>query len=377
MESGVESEAAGLPGCVAAVVARFGHPVLVEDAALRVVAANPPLVALWGVDPRAPDGHAVTAQLLFADPAEYTATVRRRIAERRPVVDERVRFADGRIAERDYLPLTVSGVPAGHLWVYRDVTGQVRTSDQRADEHQQLIELNQAKDRFLAAMSHELRTPLTSIISCTELMSSGGTGPLDPIQAELLAVIDRGATRLLGLISDLLLLAHLESGGDPLDLQPLDPADVVTYAVDAQRAGIAAEDQRLDVELAPGTRINADPDRLARVVKALLANAREVTPAGGRITVRAGVEGSAWTLRVTDPSSGPHAGPGSSGALGGTGGAVAALPPELVRDSSAIPASNLNLLLSRNIITHHGGTLTLRPRQEGTTVTVRLPLLPG
>ena len=369
--TGPPDSTAGPPDQVAALVTGLGHPVLVEDAALVVVAANPALIASWGTDPRTSGGHAAAAELLFADPSGYLTTMRRRISERRPVVNERVRFADGRVAERDYVPIPLAAgtAPSWHAWIFRDVTAQSRDRDRLADEHHQLIELNQAKDRFLAAMSHELRTPLTSIISCTELLSSGGIGPLEPVQAELLAVIDRGASRLLGLISDLLLLARLESGGVPLDLRPIDPTEVVERALVGQRAGLAAEGKHLDTEIDPGARVNADPDRLARVVKALLTNARELTATGGRIGVHAYIWNGYWTLCVTDPSPAPEPEPTIDR------GRVAAI--ELAGGASVIPAGNLNLLLSRNIVTQHGGSLTLRHTEHaGTTVTVLLPLLP-
>jgi signal transduction histidine kinase len=47
-----------------------------------------------------------------------------------------------------------------------------------------------------------------------------------------------------------------------------------------------------------------DPDRLQQIVLSLLANAVECTPAGGRVEISVGREGSSWRLAVADSGRG-------------------------------------------------------------------------
>ena len=86
----------------------------------------------------------------------------------------------------------------------------VEVSRARAEHVERLEELDRQKDSFLSTVSHELRTPLTSINGYLELLGDGDAGTLTEEQARMLAVIDRNAIRLRGLIEDLLLsLIHI------------------------------------------------------------------------------------------------------------------------------------------------------------------------
>ena len=65
----------------------------------------------------------------------------------------------------------------------------------------------------MATVSHELRTPLTSISGYLELLEDGDYGQLTAPQTGALGVIGRNATRLRGLIEDLLVLNRIETSG--------------------------------------------------------------------------------------------------------------------------------------------------------------------
>lgn len=215
-------------------------------------------------------------------------------------------------------------------------------------EYERLLELDRAKDRFLADMSHELRTPLTSIISCTELLAAGGTAPLEPYQAELVAVIDRGAARLLRLINQLVLMSRLESGQVTVQPRPVDLAAAVAAVLADQDAPLRAAGLDLDVRIDPGPPVRADPDRLADAVTAVLTDLREGVTRGGLVAVRAEPAPTHWLLELA----------------GGT--------PD--GSSGAASRANLNLRLGRLIVELHGGTMTVDSTGRERRVTIALPL---
>lgn len=55
------------------------------------------------------------------------------VADRQPILGEEVVMADGRVLERDYVPIYLfPDVPQpedyrGHLWLYRDISDRKRT----------------------------------------------------------------------------------------------------------------------------------------------------------------------------------------------------------------------------------------------------------
>ncbi len=129
--------------------------VLVEDEAGCVLVANERFCALFEIDvpPEAlvgaDCGEALAATApLFADADAVMARVAEMLALRERVLAERVDFADGRILERDYVPITLDGGSGGHLWLYRDVTARVEAEGQLRDR--------EARYRLLAENTRDL-----------------------------------------------------------------------------------------------------------------------------------------------------------------------------------------------------------------------------
>jgi two-component system OmpR family sensor kinase len=71
--------------------------------------------------------------------------------------------------------------------------------------------------RFVADASHELRTPLTAIRGYAELYRRSADDPV--AVATAMDRIEHAATRMGGLVDDLVLLARLDEGR-PLDARP-------------------------------------------------------------------------------------------------------------------------------------------------------------
>ncbi|WP_420454458.1 EAL domain-containing protein [Rubrivirga sp.] len=129
--------------------------VLVEDEAGRVLVANQHLCDLFGIEatPEALVGldcdevtRATAAH--FTDAEVALCRIAETLDRRERVLAERVDLADGRILERDYVPITLGGGSGGHLWLYRDVTARV-------DAERQLRE-REARYRLLAENTRDL-----------------------------------------------------------------------------------------------------------------------------------------------------------------------------------------------------------------------------
>ncbi|HOX42362.1 MAG TPA: ATP-binding protein [Myxococcota bacterium] len=238
------------------------------------------------------------------------------------------------------------------------------------DANLRLRELDQLKSRFFANISHELRTPLCLILSPLEAMLEEGLGRYSGEQRQELDGLKRNALVLLKLIDDLLDLSRLEDARLRLRLEEVDLAGLVALLVETARP--LAERKRLRVELTAGPRpmLEADPEKLERVVVNLLSNALKFTDPGGRVELEVGEDpgppGAAW-LRVRD-----------------TGVGIPA--EELGRifdrfyqvDSSATRrrgGSGIGLSLARELAELHGGELLAESEPgRGSCFTVRLPL---
>jgi signal transduction histidine kinase len=235
----------------------------------------------------------------------------------------------------------------------------------------ELKSLDQARTSFLAYSSHDLRTPLISITGYLEMMLDGEAGPIPPVQAKMLQVMDRNSRRLLTLIEDMLTISRMEFGAFTSRLQPVDMTALVAPAADVLRPTAAAKGLTFEVDC-PGQSlmVEGDPHQLDRLITNLLSNAMKFTPRGGKVTLRFGRDGSAALLTVADTGMGiPEQDQGS-------------IFTRFFRASNAvaleIPGSGLGLSIVQTIVRNHDGDVELKSgKDKGTTVTIRIPLLAG
>ena len=82
-----------------------------------------------------------------------------------------------------------------------------------------------ARDRadFIGTFNHEMRTPLNGIIGFTQLMQSEIDGPLRPRYREFVDGIDHSAKRLLHMVTEILNLNRMKSGGFEIAFEEVKP----------------------------------------------------------------------------------------------------------------------------------------------------------
>ncbi|HVL87381.1 MAG TPA: hypothetical protein VM681_05155 [Candidatus Thermoplasmatota archaeon] len=100
---------------------------MAEDANRRILVVNDEFCRLFGI-PVHPDrlyGYdcrraAEEAKDLFEDPAGFLRGIERALEAKQIVRGERLRLRDGRMLERDYLPMPF-GAGIHNLWQYREI----------------------------------------------------------------------------------------------------------------------------------------------------------------------------------------------------------------------------------------------------------------
>lgn len=229
-----------------------------------------------------------------------------------------------------------------------------------------LIGSVQQKHHFLTAMSHRLRTPLTTVVGFGEMLMSGEVA--DPADQQMIyGDIVAAGQLMLGLIDDMIELAHLDAG----DLRLKRENVSVTSLLEEMRDGLmmlAASRRQQVVVHAPETAlcVHADERWMLQVFLKLGANALRFSPTGGTVLLRVRDEDATHiALDVADSGVGIRSEdqdkvfqvfgtePGGDGQTGGTG---------------------LELALAKRLIELQGGTITFESvRGSGTTFTVTLP----
>ncbi|WP_035336584.1 PAS domain-containing sensor histidine kinase [Dokdonia sp. PRO95] len=65
---------------------------------------------------------AIESKHLFKDPEEFLSRINALTRKKEQALSDELKLIDGRILERDFIPIYEDGVYKGHLWTYRDVT---------------------------------------------------------------------------------------------------------------------------------------------------------------------------------------------------------------------------------------------------------------
>ncbi|MES2322310.1 MAG: ATP-binding protein [Pseudomonadota bacterium] len=131
---------------------------------------------------------------------------------------------------------------------------------------------NEAKNVFLSNMSHELRTPLNSVIGFSHMLAEADDMPEEA--RNKLAIINRSGQHLLKLINDILDLSKIEAGPLRLELQALDPCQLLQSVMAQMRteAELAGVTLMLECSASPSN-VLLDGAKLRQVMLSLLSNA--------------------------------------------------------------------------------------------------------
>ncbi|HEU4432576.1 MAG TPA: ATP-binding protein [Pyrinomonadaceae bacterium] len=243
---------------------------LVVDRDMRVVASNSAAHRLF--NPSVPRLNSQRLTELTRNPAIYSAFLDGLKGVESSGVKVETHGPERQVFDLRVVPIGGNGSgPEGALGVFFDIT---RT------ERLELI-----RQEFLSNVSHELRTPLTAILAFVETLETGAID--DPESAQrFLSIIRRNASRMHGLIDDILELTAIEGGNVTLRPSMVDLHEVVAEVCASFAAKAAAHGVTLVNKVEPQVMVYADGRRLEQMLTNLIDNGIKFSREGGTVTVR-------------------------------------------------------------------------------------------
>jgi two-component system sensor histidine kinase AtoS len=209
-----------------------------------------------------------------------------------------------------------------------------------------------------AYVAHNIRNPLASIRASAQ--AEAIELPVGDARRAAFEDIVQAVDRLGAWVTDLLRSVSPVA----LERRPGSVSELVARCVELARPRLRAAGIRVDVVAPPTPEVSFDQAKLEQVVSAVLANATDASPRGGRIDVHVEHDTSTVALRIVDAGAGVP--PSHRGRL---------FTPF---STSKATGTGLGLWLSQKIVVAHGGTLALRDGDAGgTTVEIRLPVAQG
>lgn len=135
---------------LSAMVTNLKTGMLLEDEHRKIVLTNKEFCSIFGinVNPELLTGadcsdSAEQSMHLFKDPQHFVKRINTLLKERKICLDEILEMADGRVLQRDYLPIFVGDKYMGHLWKYDDITVRFNTNRrivQQEEKYRSILE---------------------------------------------------------------------------------------------------------------------------------------------------------------------------------------------------------------------------------------------
>jgi two-component system, OmpR family, phosphate regulon sensor histidine kinase PhoR len=339
------------------LINRLTDGVMATDSGKRIVLANPAFLRMTGCQETRAEGCRFGEIIPLP---ELDAMMDRALAESGDegleLSEEICPEADGSILKARCIPyIDRAGRIVGTITVLHDITALKR--------------MDQIKSEFVSMVSHEIRSPLNSVLAQLKIITDGLAGEVTEKQQEILTRASAKVQSLVTLSSELLDLARIESGLISQEREQINLGEVLKDQVAFHSAAARAKKISLKLKRVPKLApVFGDRRNMEEVFSNLISNAINYTPAGGKITLAAGLEGSYLKASVADNG-------------------IGMAPDDLSRifnrfyrikndKTRFIIGTGLGLAIVKSIVEAHNGFIRVESKPErGSTFHVYIPCL--
>ncbi len=245
---------------------------------------------------------------------------------------------------------------------------------ERKAREQHRIDLGIERERvgmlqqFISGASHDIRTPLATMTTSLYLLEHGGDDPKR--RQRHVQTLEQQVKALNRIIDDMLVMSRMDDSSQ-MTFAYVHVESVIRAILDQYNADIEAKGHTIHIDIAPNLApIRAADSYFIRALGSVLTNAIEYTPNEGTIHIRVTGQDTDIIIAVQDT---------------GIGIAPDILPhifDPFYRGDKARQTGHghtgMGLTLARKIINLHHGTIEVQSEPEvGSTVTIRVPIVPA
>ncbi len=250
------------------------------------------------------------------------------------------------------------GEVIGTMGISRDISGLKKTQEELGRSNAEL-------ENFAYIASHDLQEPLRMVSSYLQLLERRYKGRFDSDADEFISYAVDGASRMEGMINDLLEYSRVSTKAKPF--KPTECEAVLERTLDNLK--IAIEESRAVVTHTPLPTVMADGIQLVQLFQNLIGNAikfRDKKPP--QIHLSAKEQNSKWLFSVRDNGIG--------------------ISPEYIErifqvfqrlhSRADYPGTGIGLAVCKRIVEHHGGRIWVESQSgKGSTFYFTIPIREG
>ncbi|MDP4115078.1 MAG: PAS domain S-box protein [Bacteroidota bacterium] len=167
-----------------------------------------------------------------------------------------------------------------------DITLRKKAEEELKSTTENLMKLNNTKDKFLSIVSHDLRTPFTSILGFTDLLLTDEELTGDE-KRQYIGFIQDSAKSMLSLVNSLLDWTRLQTGRIKFEPEKVRINTIIEDSINSMQGAAFQKKIKLHSLLDEKLYVFVDRNLILQVFNNLISNAIKFTNSGGKITISA------------------------------------------------------------------------------------------
>lgn len=249
-----------------------------------------------------------------------------------------------------------------------DVTFRKRAEEELKKSTQNLIKLNETKDRFISIISHDLRTPFSSILGFTDLLANDEELTEDE-RKQYVRYIQESSRSMLALVNSLLDWTRLQTGRIKFEPQKIDISKIVSESINALSGTAIQKGIEINSLVPSSLHLFVDKSLILQVFNNLISNSIKFTSNGGSINIISEAVSNSRFVKFIVKDSGV-------GIKEEDLAKLFSVDSKFTSEGTAgEKGSGLGLSLVKEIIEKHGGTISVQSEfGKGTEFIFTLPI---
>ena len=165
-----------------------------------------------------------------------------------------------------------------------DITLRKKAQDELKKSTDNLVKLNETKDRFISIISHDLRTPFSSILGFTDLLLND-EGLSEEERRQYIEFIRESSQSMLQLVNSLLDWTRIQTGRIKFEPEKSEANRIIENSINTLIGTAIQKNITITSDVEPDLYVFADEGLLLQAFNNIISNAIKFTSGGGNITI--------------------------------------------------------------------------------------------